>query len=245
MAKTGSMQGGRRGLLGVVAAVALIVAAGAVFLWLRAPATTIDDAAAREEAPVDPPVERPAAVTAPAAPAPTRQETSIQRDATELALTRMPVPPQERESIAKATLSLRVVEAATGEPCAKTWISSDVDRSRSIAGVADAALALAARAASYTDRDGRVELVFPAEVAMVVSVASPRRGASDLEQKIEPLEPDERRLLTIALTLPPRNRGCLRCVAAATGLPIEGASLTLGKEQLGTSDRDGRFVLVV
>lgn len=224
-------------LAGVIAGVALVVVAVAVLLWIRAPGAPIDKALARDVA-ADAKDELPAPATVPAAPAPVREEAPP---------TRMPAAMRfdAPEPVAKATLAVRVVQAATGEPCPKYWISTDVDRSLPLANVPAGAYAMAAGAGRYTDADGRADLVFPARVAMVVTVASPLHGVANLEQKIEALEVDERRFVTIPMALPAAARACVRCVAAATHAPISGATLTLGSDPIGTSDRDGRLVIVI
>jgi hypothetical protein len=242
----GLLERGRATLLGLLAGVALVVVASAVVLWLREPGATIAKAAPRDVAAEVPdvPDQRPAAATAPAAPEPTREKAPLTRSPFELSVAHTARRLDESEPIAKATLAVRVVQAATGEPCAKFWLATDVDRTLSLAKVPSSAYAVAAGAGRFTDADGRAELVFPADVALVVTVASPLHGVANLEQKIEPLEADERRVLTIAMALPTPNRACLRCVAAATGAPIGGATLARGNEPIGVSDGDGRFVIV-
>src|SRR5262245_29265833 len=106
----GVRERGRAALLGLLAGVALIVVAAAVVFWLREPEEAVAEAAPREVA-VEVPDERPAAATA---PAPTRETAPIAKTSFEPPFANPARRLDDAEPIAKATLAVRVVQAATG-----------------------------------------------------------------------------------------------------------------------------------
>jgi len=229
----------------VVTGVALVVVAAGLLLWLFAPTGTVVDAPPREaaaESRAEPPVAPPAA---PIIAAPIRSETPPARETFAPANATWRPLKDDAPPIDEATLVLRVVQADTGTPCDRLWVTTDLDRSRSTAGLSLKVFGLVASAARWTDGDGVAELKLPAHVALVVTVTSPLRGVADVEQKFEPLATDERRAWTIPIALPAKAHRTLRCIAAATGAPVAGATLKLGQKVVGASDGDGRFEFVI